>query len=189
VGGAIVNNAGAFGSSVAECLERATLLLDDGSCVELTQQDLGYAYRSSVLKRGELGRAVVLDGRFRLARGPVEVTLGQVRTFQSQRTETQPRQLSAGSVFANPADDYAGRLIEAACLKGLRRGPAEISRQHANFIVNRGGASSRQVYELMRTAQESVWQKFGVWLRPEIQLIGRWPPRDVAALEGPEEAR
>jgi UDP-N-acetylmuramate dehydrogenase len=110
--------------------------------------------------------------------------------MQRQRTASQPRQLSAGSVFANPEGDFAGRLIEAAGLKGVRRGGAQISTQHANFIVNVGSrttkkATAREVFNLMRFAQEEVQRQFGRWLEPEIELVGRWSSADRAALRRP----
>ena len=98
---------------------------------------------------------------------------------------SQPRILSAGSVFANPEGTYSGRLIEEAGLKKTRVGGAEISEQHANFIVNPGGATARDVYALMRQAQDRVFDRTGVWLMPEIELLGRWNDEQRAALRGP----
>src|SRR5919108_455632 len=86
--------------------------------------------------------------------------LGRIADFQAQRTATQPRQLSAGSVFANPPDDYAGRLIEATGLKAARIGGCAISAQHANFIVNVGRGTAGDVYGLVRLAQDAVWGRF-----------------------------
>jgi UDP-N-acetylmuramate dehydrogenase len=87
---------------------------------------------------------------------------------------TQPRILSAGSVFANPEGSYSGKLIEEVGLKGVWAGGAQISEQHANFIVNPGGATARDVYKLMRRAQDLVYERTGIWLHPEIELFGRW---------------
>ena len=182
VGGAVVNNAGAFGSCVAEHLLDIEAVDSEGRTLVLANRDLGYAYRSSRLKQHALGTVLVLRARFRVARAPAEHLAAIVAANQERRTLTQPRQLSAGSVFANPPGDYAGRLIEQAGLKGLRRGGAQISSQHANFIVNLGGATAREVYDLMRTAQDTVWSRAHLWLQPEIELIGRWSPQDVAAL-------
>jgi UDP-N-acetylmuramate dehydrogenase len=97
---------------------------------------------------------------------------------------SQPRILSAGSVFANPEGSFAGRLIEDAGLKRTCVGGAEISDQHANFIVNPGGATARDVYALMRRAQDVVYDRAGIWLRPEIELLGRWSPDEQQALSG-----
>lgn len=185
VGGAVVNNAGAFESCVAECLAWAEIVRPDGTLEQLGTDELGYAYRTSFLKRAELGTVAVTRAAFRVGRTEPGKALARVREHQQRRNATQPRQHSAGSVFANPSGDYAGRLIEATGLKAHRVGGAQISAQHANFIVNRGGARASEVYQLVRLAQDAVWRQFGFWLRPEIELIGRWEPGELAALEGP----
>jgi UDP-N-acetylmuramate dehydrogenase len=112
-----------------------------------------------------------------------EVADGLVKAFNAQRMRTQPRILSAGSVFANPEGTFSGKLIEEAGLKGTRVGGAQISEQHANFIVNPGGATARDVYALMRRAQDVVFARTGTWLRPEIELLGRWSADELAALQ------
>jgi UDP-N-acetylmuramate dehydrogenase len=124
----------------------------------------------------------VVQVEFKLEHGTPEQADGKVKEFQAQRTRSQPRILSAGSVFANPPGDFAGRLIEAAGLKGARSGQAQISEQHANFIVNPGGATAADVYALMHQAQRTVFEHNGVWLRPEIELFGRWTPEEREAL-------
>ena len=98
---------------------------------------------------------------------------------------TQPRILSAGSVFANPTGKFAGKLIEDAGLKGATVGGAQISEQHANFIVNPGHATAREVYTLVRRAQSCVFERESTWLNPEIELFGRWTEEDRTALAGP----
>jgi len=189
IGGAAVNNAGAFDSCMAECLIGLAFLDSRATPVELSCAELSYEYRSSVLKRGELGPLLVTTVRCKLHRDDPAAAVGRVADFQRRRTATQPRQLSAGSVFANPTGDFSGRLIESAGLKRTRVGGAEISAQHANFIVNVGGATAADVYNLIRLAQEAVWAKSGMWLRPEIQLVGGWRPAQLAALDGPPGER
>ena len=193
IGGAAVNNAGAFGKSMADDLVGLELLTPDGRARELTSAELSYAYRTSVLKRGELGPILVTRVRCAVYRADPDAALERIAELQRLRSETQPRQLSAGSVFANPPGDFAGRLIEVAGLKGTRVGGAEISGRHANFIVNlgragRGGATAEDVYALMRLAQDAVWERTGVWLRPEIQPVGAWRSEQLRALAGPSEA-
>jgi UDP-N-acetylmuramate dehydrogenase len=183
VGGAIVNNAGAFGGDTASCVRSVTLVGED-SVERLTADDLGYAYRTSVLKRRERGTVAVERVELRLTRSTPAQADGVVKQFNAQRMRSQPRILSAGSVFANPEGNFAGRLIEEAGLKGKRIGGAEISAQHANFIVNPGTATARDVYTLMRLAQDVVYERTGVWLRPEIELLGRWAPEEREALFG-----
>ncbi|MFN8637766.1 MAG: UDP-N-acetylmuramate dehydrogenase [Chloroflexota bacterium] len=188
VGGAVVNNAGAFGGCVADHLIEAEIVDRAGAVRTLAAEELAYAYRASVLKRGELGPAIVTSARLRARRADPAHAVALVQELQAKRTASQPRQLSAGSIFANPPGDYSGRLIEAAGLKGTRVGGAEISTHHANFIVNPGGATARDVYSLIRAAQIAVWERFGVWLRPEVQLVGRWSPDELAALAAPAGA-
>jgi UDP-N-acetylmuramate dehydrogenase len=187
VGGAVVNNAGAFGSSAAACLVSATLTDAAGRQIRLAADELGYAYRTSVLKRREFhqhtGDAAVEVAEFRLRPSSPGEADGLVKQYNAQRMRSQPRILSAGSVFANPEGSFSGKLIEEAGLKRTRIGGAQISEQHANFIVNPGGATARDVYALMRQAQDVVYAKTGIWLRPEIELLGRWTAEERAALE------
>jgi UDP-N-acetylmuramate dehydrogenase len=189
VGGAVVNNAGAFGGCIADHLVDAETVGADGATRTLTADELQYAYRTSVLKRGELGPVLVTSARLRVQRADPDAAMGMILANQAKRTASQPRQLSAGSIFANPPGDHAGRLIEAAGLKGARRGSIEISTHHANFIVNSDsradGATAAGVLALIRLAQDTVWEQFGVWLKPEVQLVGRWPAEQLAALRGP----
>ncbi len=188
VGGAAVNNAGAFGSCMAESLVDLTLLDLEGREHTLGVEELDYEYRTSRLKRGALGTVLVTRVCCHLRQDEPADVMSRVTELQRQRTASQPRQLSAGSVFANPPGEFAGRLIEQAGLKGLRAGDAQISTQHANFIVNLGGATAADVHGLMGAAQLAVWKLSRVWLRPEIELVGAWDDSQLAALRGPAEA-
>ncbi len=184
IGGAAVNNAGAFAGDTASCLLSVRVVAVDRT-VCLQSSELGYAYRSSALKRRELGDVAVDRVELRLQVSTPERADGLVKEFNAQRMRTQPRILSAGSVFANPEGTFSGKLIEEAGLKGTRVGGARISEQHANFIVNPGGATARDVYALMRRAQDVVFERTGTWLRPEIELLGRWSAEERVALDGP----
>lgn len=188
VGGAVVNNAGAFGGCTADYLMDVDVVQAGRGPRTLTPDELGYAYRTSVLKRQELGPLLVTSARLRVERAAAAVSVAKILQFQATRTATQPRQLSAGSIFANPQDDFAGRLVEAAGLKGERIGGAEISGVHANFIVNSGNAVARDVLSLIRLAQATVWDQFNVWLEPEVQLVGSWDPSVREALRHPMQA-
>ncbi|MGE3911000.1 MAG: UDP-N-acetylmuramate dehydrogenase [Chloroflexota bacterium] len=188
VGGAVVNNAGAFGGCIADNLLDAEVVDAQEKLRLLAHRDMDYAYRTSTLKRGEAGPAIVRAARLRVHRVDPKVALARIHEQQAQRTASQPRQLSAGSIFANPPGDYSGRLIEAVGLKGARIGGAEISAQHANFIINSGSATARDVYKLMRAAQDAVWSEAGIWLHPEVQLVGGWTPDDLQALAAPATA-
>ncbi len=172
VGGAVVGNAGAHGSDTAAALQSATVLHEDGEIRRWTAAELKFGYRKSALKNGE--RGVVLAAEFLLTRGDPNQMQARVDTFVAHRKRTQPPGASIGSMFKNPSGDYAGRLIEAAGLKGMQIGKAQISPIHANFFVNLGGASAKDVYALISLAQSKVREKFGVELELEIELVGDW---------------
>ncbi len=181
VGGAVVGNAGAHGGDVAGNLLVAEILHPDqaGNMAEIQSQmwpveRLAYAYRSSALKRSTPKKAVVLAALLRLERGDPQKTQARIDEYTAFRRRTQPPGASMGSMFKNPPGDYAGRLIEAAGLKGVRVGGAQISPLHANFFINQGDATAADVYELIRLAQEKVEQEFGVQLELEIELLGEW---------------
>jgi len=197
VGGAIVGNAGAHGRDTAADLKRAFVLGPDGSVLTWSADDLQFGYRTSRLKsvvsttgskfgpkRGPLGRArpdatrrgayVVLAAEFELADGDPAALLAKADEFNEYRRRTQPQGASIGSMFKNPPGDAAGRLIDASGLKGVRVGYAEISAVHANFFVNLGGATARDVMELIRIARQAVSRKFGVELELEIEPVGDW---------------
>jgi UDP-N-acetylmuramate dehydrogenase len=185
VGGAVVNNAGAFGGDTASCLLGVVIVGAGGQREHLGPGDLRYGYRTSVLKRRELGDVAVERAEFALTRCNPGEADGRVKEFNAQRMRSQPRILSAGSVFANPTGGFAGMLIEQVGLKSAASGGAQISEQHANFIVNVGGATAQNVYALMRRAQTAVFERTGIWLRAEIELLGRWTEEERAALAGP----
>jgi UDP-N-acetylmuramate dehydrogenase len=175
VGGALVGNAGAWGSDIASVLVRACVLEPEGSVVSWPAERFGYTYRSSLLKsqkRCERGSAVILDAEFALWHGERETLKKRAAQLAARRKATQPPGATCGSVFKNPPGDYAGRLIEAAGLKGHRVGGAEISPVHANFIVNFGGATAANVKDLIDLARQSVLAQFGIDLEPEVELVG-----------------
>lgn len=172
VGGAVYGNAGAFGGDVAHDLARAELLTRQGR-VWWPVEALGYDYRSSVVKRGEV-QAVVLSAEFKLKNGRAEEIKATIDQFTQRRKATQPPGASMGSMFKNPPGDYAGRLIEAAGLKGTRIGNAEISPLHGNFFINHGETRAGDIRKLVELAQKTVKEKFGVQLELEVELAGEW---------------
>jgi UDP-N-acetylmuramate dehydrogenase len=186
VGGAVIGNAGAHGGDVAGNLRMAKILHRDGRRERWPVERLGYAYRSSVLKRTPFDtvecRAIVLEASFYLKRSTPEDVQQKVEAYTRQRQRSQPPGASMGSMFKNPLGDYAGRLIDAAGLKGTRVGGAEISTLHANFFINRGEASAANVFELIELARETVARQFNVNLELEIELIGEWP--DAESTDG-----
>ena len=172
VGGAVIGNAGAHGSDTAATLRLATILQGNGEIRNWMLAELKMEYRKSALKNSE--RGVVLSAEFVLKRGDPATLQATVNRFITQRKRTQPPGASIGSMFKNPKGDQAGRLIEAAGLKGMRIGKAEISPIHANFFVNLGNAMANDVYALISVAQSKVREKFGVELELEIELAGDW---------------
>lgn len=172
VGGAVHGNAGAFGSETADALVDATLVDLNGDVWVQDRAQLGYAYRTSVLQGTPI---VCLRARFRGASGDRAAAVAKIKEMANERIKKQPlAQPNTGSIFRNPSGDHAGRLIEAAGLKGARVGGAEVSHKHANFIVNTGDASSGDVWELMQRCMREVQERFGVTLVPEVERVGDW---------------
>ena len=172
VGGAVYGNAGAFGGDVAHSLLQAEILDENGRSWRPVEE-MEYDYRSSTLKRSQ-AKAIVLAAEFRLANGdPTEIqtTLEQ---FTERRKATQPPGASMGSMFKNPPNDFAGRLIEAAGLKGTRIGNAEISTVHGNFFLNQGDTKASDIRKLIELVQDTVEERFGVKLALEVELVGEW---------------
>jgi UDP-N-acetylmuramate dehydrogenase len=177
VGGAVVGNAGAWGGDVASALVSASVLERGETVVEWPVERFEYSYRSSILKRQAMPRllpAVVLEATFSLQRGDRGALETQVADMAARRKASQPSGATCGSVFKNPRGDFAGRLIEAAGLKGVRRGNAEISPVHANFVVNHGEATAADVHALIVLASQKVQAQSGIALELEIQLLGDW---------------
>jgi len=176
MGGAVVGNAGAWGGDIAGSMLSAAVLEAEGIAGEWTVRHFGFDYRTSVLKQqpGAGRRAVVLAASFRLKEAERGALEARVADIQSRRRATQPSGASCGSVFKNPPGDYAGRLIDRAGLKGSWCGGAQISPVHANFIVNRRGASAADVKALIDRASQEVLLRFGVQLELEIELVGEW---------------
>ena len=173
VGGAAWANAGAHESDIAAILESADILLGDGSEARLDAGELDFTYRDSRLKHA--GDEVVLGATFHLApadQAEIAVRLDDIRRW---RREHQPLGLpSAGSVFRNPAGDSAGRLVEAAGLKGHRIGGAVVSERHANFIVNDQRGSAADVRALAEHVRATVAAGIGVELELEVAFLGDW---------------
>lgn len=178
VGAAVVTNAGAHGSAISDTLSRAEIL--DSQDEEAwqgqvtkwwTSRDLHYDYRTSFLKQIP-DRYVVLGAEFELTRDEPASCIARMNQYTEHRRRTQPTEPSVGSMFKNPPGDYAGRLIEAAGLKGARAGNIQVSNVHANFFVNLGGGNAAQVIELVEKVRARVREKFGILLELEIQVVG-----------------
>jgi UDP-N-acetylmuramate dehydrogenase len=172
VGGAVYGNAGAFGSDMSNNLMWAEVLTLK-SREKLSVEQMEYGYRTSILKRGEI-KAIVLSAMLRLKNSSSEEVSVKIKKFSERRRTAQPPGASMGSMFKNPAGDHAGRLIEAAGLKGTRIGNAEISTQHGNFFINHGETHASDVRKLIDLTRNTVKQKFGIELELEVELVGEW---------------
>jgi UDP-N-acetylmuramate dehydrogenase len=170
VGGAVYMNAGAHGSDVSRIFKSAEIVLETGELVTYAAEDMLFAYRHSVLH--EL-KGVVVEATFVLSNGERREIAAALASFKDRRRRTQPIQSPcAGSVFRNPPGDHVARLIEATGLKGYRVGGAEVSMQHANFIVNTGQATAEDVLTLMHEIQKKITTEYGISLVPEVFIVG-----------------
>jgi len=172
LGGGIVNNAGAHGGDMAHNLVSAEVLFPRRQPEVWPVERLAYQYRESALKHSKFP-FLVLSGTLRLSPGYVPAELhARADEFIAHRKRTQPPGASLGSMFKNPPGEYAGWLIEAAGLKGAQIGGVMISPVHANFFVNAGGGTAEDYVKLIRLAQHTVRDRFGVSLELEVELLG-----------------
>ena len=171
VGGGLVMNAGAFGGEIARVVTLVHGVTEAGEALALTRDDVKFAYRRSELP----GNFIITRVDFELAHGDRAQLTARVAELKAKRASRQPRGVpNAGSIFKNPPGNFAGKLLEGAGLKGTRLGGAAFSDQHANFIVNLGGAQAAEVRALIDMARNKVKEQSGVWLEPEVRLVGDW---------------
>jgi UDP-N-acetylmuramate dehydrogenase len=171
IGGGLTMNAGAFGGEIGRVVVALEGVRADGGPEDLPRERLAFQYR-----RLELPEGWVITGvRLRLRRGDPSEMERRLASARDKRKKNQPLGFpNAGSVFKNPPGGVAGRLLEEAGVKGLRRGAALVSELHANFIVNQGGATAQDVRALMDEMGERVFARSGIRLQPEIKLVGEW---------------
>jgi UDP-N-acetylmuramate dehydrogenase len=175
VGGAVYQNAGCWGKELREVLVEVHGFMPGAGRQTWTPADLHLAYRTSALREGALKGAFIVEATIHLQRGDGEEAKRLMAKLTKERNETQPiKTKNCGSVFKNPPGDSAGRLVQAAGLKGMREGAAVISELHGNFIVNEGGATAADVARLIERARAEVKRRFGIELEPEVELVGRW---------------
>ena len=169
LGGALAMNAGAQGKEMKDITDTITLLTPQAEVIEQNPGELRFTYRNLALPRG----TVILKAVLKMKQSTRSILLGRVEKINRWRRRVQPLNLpSAGSVFKNPPGQSAGQLVEQAGLKGFTLGNAQISDKHANFIVNRGGATAQDVLSLMDIMQNRVYQATGIQLEPEICIAG-----------------
>ena len=169
VGGAWAMNAGSYGQEMKDITAYLKVVSSEGRLIRKGKTQLCFGYRTLKLEPGE----IIMAGGIKLSSGDAESIQKETRRLWTQRKATQPLDRpSCGSVFKNPPEDYAGRLIEKAGLKGVERGGAQISNRHANFIVNQGEARAKDVLYLMNLIRTRVRKQFGILLEPEVRLWG-----------------
>ena len=171
VGGGLVMNAGAFGGEIARVVTLVHGVTEEGEARALTPEEVNFAYRRTNLPP----HFVISRVDFELHHGDREKLRARVMEVRAKRAARQPKNVpNAGSIFKNPPGNFAGRLLEAAGMKGHRIGGAGFSEQHANFIVNLGGARAEDVHALIEMARAKVRETSGVVLEPEVRLVGDW---------------
>ena len=172
VGGAVYMNAGAHGSDISKILTDAHILFEDGSLQWLTNDEMEFSYRTSVLQKKRPG--IVVEARFQLTEGDKEQIVAVMQKNKDYRKVTQPYDSPcAGSIFRNPLPHFAGKLIEEAGLKGFQIGGAQISEMHGNFIVNAGNAKASDVLQLIEYVKKTIMEKYNIQMETEVEIIGK----------------
>jgi UDP-N-acetylmuramate dehydrogenase len=175
VGGAIVGNAGAYGGYICDCLREVRVLEPNGLVCQMEAADVQFCYRGSKFKQqSREERSIVLSATLSLRPGDPDDITARAAQYTQRRWERQPQDPSCGSVFKRTDRYPAGFLIDQCDLKGTRRGKAMISLQHANFVVNLGGAKAADVRALIELAQKEVKARFDQDLELEVELVGQW---------------
>ena len=165
-------NAGAHGSMISNIVTTVTAMCQTGKIKTFSKNVLDFGYRHSVFQNS---KDIILSAGLKLEKNRRETIKEIMNNYNDWRRKKQPLSMpNAGSIFKNPTDSSAGKLIDVAGLGGFRIGDAKISEKHANFIVNLGNATTNDVLELMNVIKTTVFRKYGVKLVPEIRLIGRF---------------
>ena len=170
VGGAVTMNAGAYGGEIRQCLVSARILTEDLEVRDVNAGALDLGYRHSRIMEENW---IVLGAVFRLHTGKVEEIADRIAELREARQSKQPLEFpSAGSTFKRPEGFFAGKLIMDAGLSGFAVGDAQVSEKHCGFVINRGHATAEQIISLIDTVRETVLQKYGVLLEPEVRFLG-----------------
>ena len=170
VGGGVSMNAGAYGGELSQVVSSVTALEPDGTEREFPAAECGFGYRKSVFAEKQL---LILNVRFKLEQADRREIKAKMDDFAARRREKQPLEYpSAGSTFKRPEGHFAGALIEQCGLKGLTVGRAQVSEKHAGFLINQGGATCKDILDLMSQVRKRVFQETGVTLEPEVRFLG-----------------
>ena len=179
IGGALITNAGAYGGEISSIVD-SVRIYENGKIITYKNRDLGFGYRTSLVER--LG--IVLSANLRLKYENSSIIKAKIEEFAKKRSQTQPKNKSAGCVFKAYNGLSSGYCIDKAGLKGKRIGGAEVSSLHAGFVINRGGATSSDFVKLLLEIQEEVEKKFGFLLSTEIRFVGEYD-EDIRRLSHP----
>lgn len=162
-------NAGAYGGELANNFVRGRFLNKDGEIIELTRDEMDFGYRKSIMQKEPL---VLISATFKAEKGDKAEIRAQMDTLMAKRKASQPLEYpSCGSAFKRPEGHYAGALIEQCGLKGVSVGGAQVSVKHAGFVINAGNATATDVISLLTLVSDTVFEKTGVRLEPEIRII------------------
>ncbi len=168
VGGAVMMNAGCYGSETKDLLQDITVMNNNGKISIIKNNDLNLSYRNS-----NLGNKIVLKAKFKANKGDKEKILQDINKIKKNRAISQPlRKKTSGSTFKNPSGFYAAKLIEEAGYKGFRKGDAMVSDLHSNFLINTNNASASEIEDLGKLIIDKVYEKFQIVLEWEIKIIG-----------------
>lgn len=171
VGGGITMNAGAYDGELKDIVKSVTAITKDFEIREFSNEEMKFRYRNSLVQDENL---VVLSATFKLKCGNKEEINDKMCDLMARRKAKQPLEYpSAGSTFKRPEGYFAGKLIQDAGLKGLTHGGAQISKKHSGFVINIGGATAKDIVELIETVQKIIHDKFGVEIEREVKIIGR----------------
>lgn len=170
LGGGIYMNAGAYGGELKDVIDTVTYIDESGEIITKPNEELDLSYRHSMFETGEY---VILSAVLKLKKGSYEEIKAAMQDYNKRRSDKQPISMpSAGSTFKRPEGYFAGKLIQDSGLMGYSIGGAQVSEKHAGFVVNKGGATAADVLALIKHIQDTVEEKFGVCLEPEVRLIG-----------------
>ncbi len=170
LGGAIFMNAGAYGGEMKDVITEVSYIDSDGSVKTVSGAECDFGYRRSMFSDGD---KIIISAKLTLKKGKKEEIIAAMRELNARRKEKQPLEYpSAGSTFKRPEGHFAGALIEEANLKGFAIGGAQVSKKHAGFVINTGGATAKDVADLIKYVQKTVYEKSGVMLEPEVKIIG-----------------
>jgi len=167
IGGAVKGNAGAFGKSISEIVKQVTILDTKARVKKISRDKIKFDYRYSSIP----DNSIIVEVEFKLKKGERKIIKRKIEEFLKMRWQKQPKGFSAGSFFKNPKPLSAGKLIEECGLKGFRVGDAVISKKHANFIINLGGAKAEDVLTLVKIVKKRVKEIKGVELEPEVRVL------------------